>query len=851
MDAQPRAYLPPLLLAASLVLTVATTAFVVVSEQERDEARFENAVRAAEDRIYARMDAYVAMLRSSQALFAASESGVSRTEWRAFVRRSQVEKRYPGVLGIGFSKRVAAEDLVDFVARVRAMDSDELDEFVVHPPDPRDEYHVILYLEPMNVRNRAAIGYDMFTEPTRREAMVRARDIGSATMSGRVTLVQEIDDDKQPGFLIYAPVYRGGPVPPTLEERRQALEGFVYSPFRADDLFAGIFGNEKPRVAFQVYDGAEVRPEALLHDSHGSDRPDEPAFSATSEMNFANRRWTLTFASLHDFEEGSGARWAPLFFLVGASLSVALYAGARAQLRAAREASASARRAERERDIARTLSTLGLAFASELEADKLLQRVTSEVSRLIGATYGAYVHATASDDEAASFGESLALRSRLAVPIRSREGEVLGTLVFGHPDPDGFLPEHEELVAGVAAQAAVALDNARLLAREKAARRDVEEREAFLGLLIQQSGDGIIVADDQGKLLVFNPAAEQQHGTSTGALDTPGWLAERLLRVDGTHMTVEETPLFKAVHGAVVHDARWLVQRPDGTTRALVGTATPLRNRDGTLAGGLLITRDETERLAVEQEIQRLNAVLEQRVEERTVQLQEANQELESFSYSVSHDLRAPLRHISGFAQLLEKRSADLLDETSARYLKTITEAARRGGQLVDDLLAFSRMGRAEMQHTQVALGDLVARVWQSLAPESNGRTIRFDVDALPTVQGDPSMLEIVFTNLLSNAIKYTQPREVAHIRVQGEEHDDEVIIHVRDNGVGFDMAYVEKLFGVFQRLHSTTEFEGTGIGLANVRRIILRHHGRVWAEGVAGEGAVFSIALPRGRRRS
>jgi light-regulated signal transduction histidine kinase (bacteriophytochrome) len=238
---------------------------------------------------------------------------------------------------------------------------------------------------------------------------------------------------------------------------------------------------------------------------------------------------------------------------------------------------------------------------------------------------------------------------------------------------------------------------------------------------------------------------------------------------------------------------------------------------------------------------------LERRIAERTTQLAAANKELEAFSYSVSHDLRAPLRHIDGFARLLAQRQADQLDETSARYLRVIGEAARKMGRLIDDLLAFSRMSRTEMQTQPVDLRQVVADVQHDLAPAIEGRLIDWQIGRLPIICGDPAMIHVVFSNLLSNAVKYTASRERAQITIDATPGPgDEIVIAIGDNGVGFDMAYAHKLFGVFQRLHRDEEFEGTGIGLATIRRIINRHGGRTWATGALDGGATFYITLQR-----
>ena len=237
---------------------------------------------------------------------------------------------------------------------------------------------------------------------------------------------------------------------------------------------------------------------------------------------------------------------------------------------------------------------------------------------------------------------------------------------------------------------------------------------------------------------------------------------------------------------------------------------------------------------------------LEDRVRQRTEELDLAYKDLEAFSYSVSHDLRAPLRHVTGFATLLGNHLGTSLDERGRRYLETMSGAANRMGRLIDDLLAFSRMGRASLTPRRVDLAQVVREAQAEILPDTVGREIVWDIHQLPSVYADPALLRPVLINLLSNAVKYTSTRHVAHVEVGSSQAEaGEVVVFVRDNGVGFDMKYADKLFGVFQRLHRSDEFSGTGIGLANVRRIIHRHGGRTWAEGEVDHGATFYFSLP------
>jgi len=243
-----------------------------------------------------------------------------------------------------------------------------------------------------------------------------------------------------------------------------------------------------------------------------------------------------------------------------------------------------------------------------------------------------------------------------------------------------------------------------------------------------------------------------------------------------------------------------------------------------------------------EDEIRKLN----QKLANRAAELESSNKELESFAYSVSHDLRAPLRHVVGFSELLQKQAACFLDDKSKRYIKTILDSAQKMGKLIDDLLSFSRIGRAETKKSLVNLGQLVKDVVSEIEQETRGREIAWKIDALPVCYGDRSMLMLVLANLVSNAVKFTRMRTRAEIEIGCEDGDNGVEVFVRDNGAGFDMQYANKLFGVFQRLHQADEFEGTGIGLATVQRIIHRHGGKVRAEGAVDQGATFYFSLPK-----
>jgi PAS domain S-box-containing protein len=289
------------------------------------------------------------------------------------------------------------------------------------------------------------------------------------------------------------------------------------------------------------------------------------------------------------------------------------------------------------------------------------------------------------------------------------------------------------------------------------------------------------------------------------------------------------------------------VIRPDGSLHWLGGKGQVYRDSRGEPVKMAGTVWDITQPKEAAEEIRKLNAELERRVKERTAQLEAANRELEAFSYSVSHDSRAPLRNIEGFVSLLGKKASGSLDGKSLEYLTHITDSAKRMVQLIDDLLEFSRTGRAEMHQTVFGLDELVEESLGLLNHEVQSREIIWKRGKLPRVRADRSLLRQIVVNLVSNALKYSRKRERAEIEIGcipdalGEGY---VVCYVKDNGVGFDMKYVHRLFGVFQRLHRVSEFEGTGIGLANVQRIIHRHGGRTWAEGKVDQGAAFYFSL-------
>ena len=391
-----------------------------------------------------------------------------------------------------------------------------------------------------------------------------------------------------------------------------------------------------------------------------------------------------------------------------------------------------------------------------------------------------------------------------------------------------------------------AINHAQEIAEERKRRREAEnawrQSEERYRRLVDLLPCSVIIHRNR-KIILANKSAIALLGANS--VDQ---LIGRDIRdfVPQEYQTIVGERLGNVEHGMTVPFIEEKILRLDGTQVSVEVAGSPAVLPDEPDQAAIMVVAiDTTERVAAREQIERLNADLEDRVRRRTAELEITVRELEAFSYSVSHDLRAPLRHIDGFADLLRQSAGNQLDAASREYLNIVTESAREMGKLIEALLSFSRLARAHLGGTPVKLRQLLDGILHDLRYELEGRQIQWTLGDLPEVYGDSTLLRQVLFNLLSNSIKYTRPRAVAKIEVGATHNPTEHIIFVKDNGVGFDMEFASKLFGVFQRLHPSADFEGIGIGLANVRRIVQRHGGRTWAEAAPDQGATFYFSLP------
>ena len=396
---------------------------------------------------------------------------------------------------------------------------------------------------------------------------------------------------------------------------------------------------------------------------------------------------------------------------------------------------------------------------------------------------------------------------------------------------------------------------ARKQAEEKLARQaeelqrsqqSLETQTIMLQSVLDSINEGVVAADENGKFILWNAAATRIVGMGAENV-TPGeWNTHYGVYLPDTITPLpdEQNPLSRAIQGNVSTAEVFLrnEELEQGTWLEIGGG--PLRGRDGSARGGVVAFRDITHKKAAEMEIRKLNQSLEERIVQRTAQLEAANHDLESFTYSVSHDLRAPLRHIMGFAGACLEEFGATLDPQALHYLQRIQTGTRRMGLLTDELLNLARTGQRPLRVQLTELNAIVEDILSMLKTETQGREVEWKISDLPSVECDPVLIRQVFQNLLSNAIKYSRRRPDAVIEVGHTQENGQRIIFVRDNGAGFDMQYADKLFGVFQRLHREEEFEGTGVGLATVHRIVQKHGGRIWAEAELDHGATFYFTL-------
>ena len=876
------------MLLAGLAATVGAAVQVDGASRTRDRERFERLVVQQTNRIRERLETYIALLRGTAGLYAARGADgapVTPADFAAYVTRLRLAEFYPGTRGIGFARRFRPEEGEALAAALRAQG---LAGFALRPLPSGPDPSAITMLEPLDRRNRAALGFDMFSEPVRRAAMERARDTGEASLSGRVELVQEIDADKQQGFLVYMPVYAGRTIPDTVAARRAELVGWAYSPFRGGDFFprltvAGAMGGE-PELAYRIHDGPEPVAAELLYASETGTAEAAPAdLAGRRTLTVAGRSWTLTASATAAFARDPGGRAWPYILGAGGFVTLLLSGAALAQARAQARSEAARLDLQEETNRLELLNRAGPALVAEHDVGRLVQTVIEAATRLTGAAYGAFFERvpgeggegqwrlaslTGAPREAftrfgmprstALFSPTflaegvvraddvtrdprygshggmpkghLPVRSYLAVPVVSGSGEGLGALLFGHPEAARFGPREERLITGFAAQAAVALDNARLLTSI------LHERRRFQGAV--QAVRGIMWTNDaEGRMHGAQPGWAAITGQGPAEYQGFGWAEavhpeDRQPSIDAWNAAVAERRTF-------VHEHR--VRTRDGAWRTYAIRAVPLIDEAGTVHEWVGVHTDITEQRAAEAE------------------LRESNEEIQRYAYIVSHDLRAPLVNVMGFTSELEATQAEIraalsghpqgarIEADVAEALGFIRAAITKMEALIAAILKLSREGRRNFRPEPLDMRALVQGLADAQRHQADAAGAAVAVAAdLPEIVSDRLAVEQIFGNLIDNALKYLDPARPGRIAVTGAAAPGgRVRFAVADNGRGIAPQDHARIFELFRRA-GTQDRPGEGIGLAHVRALVRSLGGRIEVASEPGRGTTFSVTLPR-----
>lgn len=770
---------------AALIFFLGLTAWLWMDSRQDTEKnameRFDFRVVEIRQSIHQRMQEYEKILLGGAGLFDVAKP-VTRRMWHDYVERLQITETSPGIQGVGFTILLRPKEVKPHVEKIRR---EGFPSYHVWPEGERDLYTSIVFLEPFSGINLRAFGYDMYSEPVRRKAMAQAMDSGMTSLTGKVKLVQEGSSAVQAGFLMYIPVYEKGVDLSTVEERRRAIIGFVYSPFRINDLINGIFGQGLSDIRLKIYDGELPNKKDVMYDSGIKGDPKDslktPLFTRSEQIDIDDHTWTLQFSTLPLFDKTVDDQKSPIILFSGIIISL---------LFAAVVKSLSSTRAR------------ALALAQEInkrkEAEEALKEEISRAETLIRVSH---------------------IFAELSLDYRA------------------VLDKAARITSELIGDAAVV----RLLSDDK----------KFLEPAAVYHPDG--AAGDLINEVLFSVPQEAKTGITGKVFST----SESVMVPEVKLSEIESSLRPEYIKYFEKYGIHGILAVPLKVGRDTIGTLGVLRTKPGRpySAKDQSFLEELANRIAIAIVNSRLHQEKVHEIEERRLaeerlkktldDLARSNTELENFAYVASHDLQEPLRMISSYTQLLSKRYKGQLDEKADQFIEFTVDGAKRMQQLIHDLLEYSRVATRGKPFAPVETNEIIRTVLNNLQISIKKNNALITYDNLPLVQGDDIQLMQLFQNLISNSLKFKSNR-TPEIAIRAEDKGSEWLFSVRDNGIGLDPQFKDRIFIIFQRLHEREEYPGTGIGLAVCKKIVERHGGRIWVESEPGEGAAFLFTIPK-----
>ena len=817
--------IPLLVLLVGLVTTYLLQQAAFKDARQIQQDTFAYQTREVALRIEQRLAAYEQILRGAKGLFIASKS-VERDEFRNYVANQRLEDHYPGIQGVGFSQIIPPQEKA---MHVKAIRKEGFPDYTVWPEGERGLYTSIIYLEPFSGRNLRAFGYDMYSEAVRRAAMEQARDLDKQVMSGKVRLVQETDQNVQAGFLMYVPVFRNGSPHETLADRRANIIGWVYSPFRINDLMHGILGDQVNDVDLEIYDGENATPETLMYDSNSAQSHNAVLYHSTRHIEVIGHKWTITLHTLPIFEAKLDAERVTVIRLTGLMVSVLLsllvwqlVGGRTRALNLAQDMTRELRESEATSRAIIEATPVPLALNDEQGNITYLNRAfvqtigytTDDIPTLSDWWPRAYPDPQYRQWVADSWQNNLEKAKRTNEPfspmelnIRCKDGLERTFMVGAAPIKESFAGTHLVILYDITE------------------RKQAENELRTLSTAIEQSPLSVVITDLEANIRYVNP-----HFVSTTGYSREEAIGQNP-RILQSGQTPKETylELWKALTSGQVWRGELVNKRKNGEVYWEEAHIAPVMDSAGAPMLYVAVKLEITGRKKYEEELKRSNI------------------ELEQFSYAISHDMRQPLRMISSYLQLLEMGLADQLDSEKRSYFNFAIEGAKRIDQMLVELLEYSRVGRMGEPMTWVESRAVLDEALQFLQPTIAEAQAKVNIAGdWPRIFARHDEIQRLLQNLIGNAVKYRIAGRIPEITVSSEVVKNEWHLCVADNGIGIIHDQIKRLFKVFQRLQLRTAYEGNGIGLALCRKIAEHHKGRIWAESAGeGRGSRFCVVLP------